>query len=211
VVTIGLYFQQSASVGAYTSASSCASPSDALSSEACRYHGPATVESANSHDPFHASVAFEALPSRTFIAGWPPGGGPAITALTLGGTVDAELWNGKVTRAAGKPTIADPELLGATFYLQGAAISVGAALLILLIWGLALNAWQRRLGEQPGGAPAVARRVPPRPAKLEHVIILSIGLIATAIGVVTNSPYAVIAGLIGVVVGALVAWRAWPK
>lgn len=149
VVSITSYFRQSASIAAYRSASICASPTDALTGEVCRYRGQATLVSTTSHDPVKATVVFDSLPSRTFIASWPVGGAPAITALTVGGAVDAELWDGVVTRIAGKATVGDPEILPATFYLQTAAFSVGSSLLILVIWGLALYALQQRVGERP--------------------------------------------------------------
>jgi hypothetical protein len=150
VVSIVSYIRHSASIANYWSADTCASPADALSDEGCRYHGPARLLSKSSYDPFHASVMFDSLPNRTFIGGWPVGGGPDMSALTVGGTVDAELWDGIVTRLGGKAMTGDPELLPATFYLQTTAILVGSSLLILLIWGFALYALEQRRRERPG-------------------------------------------------------------
>jgi hypothetical protein len=154
VVSIVSYVRHSASIATYRSAGSCPSPTDALSGEGCRYHGAAKVLSTSSHDPYHASVMFDSLPNRTFIAGWPVRGSPDMATLTVGGTVDGELWDGMVTRLAGKATIGDPELLPAAFYLQTTAISVGGSLLILLIWALALYALAQRRREYSSSRPS---------------------------------------------------------
>jgi hypothetical protein len=145
-VVIGIfgYFRAVALVDTYRSASSCASPTDALTSQTCRYRGQARVLSTSSlHGP-EARVAFDSLPGRTFHVGWATVGAPDSTLWTVGAAVDAELWDGVVTRLAGKPTGSDPETYRNTAYLELAAVCGGSSLLILLIWGLAAYKLQAR-------------------------------------------------------------------
>ena len=130
------YFRDVAFADSYGSARACASPADALTGQACRYQGQAQVLSTSSNSGLQAKVAFESLPGRTFYVGWGTVAAPDMTLLTVGKWVDAELWDGRVTRFAGKPTGSDPQTYHHSVYLAQAAISGGVLLLIFVIWAL---------------------------------------------------------------------------
>ena len=70
-----------------------------------------------------------------------------MTLLTVGKWVDAELWDGRVTRFAGKPTGSDPQTYRHIVYLEEAAVSGGVLLLILVIWAaVVLRSEDRKAG-----------------------------------------------------------------
>ena len=104
-----LYLHYSGDISAYESASSCASPGDALQGQACVHKGQARALSTGRHDRLEAVVEFDSLPAHTFGTSFPNNNEPSSTALTAGTTTDGEIWAGKVTRLAGKPTVDNPE------------------------------------------------------------------------------------------------------
>jgi hypothetical protein len=138
-----MYFGNSSDVAAYTSASSCASPTDAVSGRGCRYAGQAHVVSTSRPVRLEVTVAFDALPGRTFTASFTVPNEPDSASLTVGGSVAAELWNGKVTRIEGKTSADDPETFTTTPYLIVAAFSgVFALVIFALAIPLARRAWR---------------------------------------------------------------------
>ncbi len=141
------YFGDVAFADSYGSARACASPADALTGQACRYQGQAQVLSTSSNSALEAKVAFESLPGRTFYVGWATVAAPDMTLLTVGEWVDAELWDGRVTRFAGRPTGSDPQTYHHIVYLEQAAVSGGVLLLIFVIWAVVvLRSEDRKAG-----------------------------------------------------------------
>jgi hypothetical protein len=120
-------------ISAYRAASTCSSPVDALSSDTCRYQGEAQVVSTTTDAGHKAVVSFPALPGRTFSTFFPTGGEPDNSALKAGGTAQAELWSGKVTRLAGKVTNDDPEGYPTSGLLELAAFFAVLGLPLLVI------------------------------------------------------------------------------
>ncbi len=138
------YIRNSSDLAAYTSASTCACINEAVNAQSCRYEGQARVLSTSRPVRLQAQVAFDSLPGRTFTASFVVANEPDSTVLKVGGTVAAELWNGKVTRLAGKTSDDDPELDTTTPYLVGAAIlGVWAAVVLVLGGLLARAAWRK--------------------------------------------------------------------
>jgi len=96
-------------ISAYHAASKCSSPADAMSGDTCRYQGEAQVLSTSADAGHKTIISFQSLPGRELSTFFPTGGEPDSSALQAGGTAQAELWSGKVTRLAGKVTNDDPE------------------------------------------------------------------------------------------------------
>jgi hypothetical protein len=122
-------------VSAYRTASICSSAVDSLSGNGCRFVGEANVLSTSTGAGHKTMVAFLALPGRTFSAFFPTGGEPDPVAIQAGGTAQAELWSGKVTRLAGKVTNDDPEEYPTSSLLEIAAF-LGVLSLPLLVIGI---------------------------------------------------------------------------
>lgn len=132
-------------MAAYQSATACASANDAVIRSNCRYEGQARVLSTSRPVRLEVNVAFESLPGRTYTASFVVRNEPDSAALKPGGTVAAELWNGQVTRLAGKTSDADPELDTTTPYLITALISAALAMLVFFLAApLVRAAWQQK-------------------------------------------------------------------
>jgi hypothetical protein len=123
----------------YQSASNCSSPSDALNGDACRFQGTAQVVSTSRQTRLEAVVSFESLPGRTFSTSFPTNDEPDSSALKAGATAAGELWNGNVTRLAGKATVDDPEGLPTSSLLE-----IAAFLAILSLPLLGIGVWLAR-------------------------------------------------------------------
>jgi hypothetical protein len=137
-----LYLHQAAEISAYRSAFSCASPRDAVQGQGCRYQGQAQILSTSRHDRLEATVAFDALPGRTFNTSFPNRDEPSSTVLRAGMTGDGELWAGKVTRIAGKLTVDNPESTVQPFGEIAVGFLVGGLVLLGVSAGLAREAWR---------------------------------------------------------------------
>jgi len=141
-----LYFQFRANISAYESTPRCASPGDAVMS-ACRYSGPVQVVGTSRTDQLRATVQFSTLPGQTFTARFPKDGEPSSSALANGSITEGELWSGKVSRLAGKPTSDNPESTSPDSILPiGWGILVGALLIFGLSVPLARFNWRIRDG-----------------------------------------------------------------
>lgn len=139
-----LYFQFKANITAYESTPACASAADAVTS-GCRYSGPAQILGSNRTGQLRVSVRFVALPGRTFTARFPTGGEPSTSALAVGTTTGGELWSGKVSRVAGKPTSDNPESTSPESILPfGWGLLIGALLIFALAVPLAGANWRIR-------------------------------------------------------------------
>ncbi|HEV2475259.1 MAG TPA: hypothetical protein VGX22_01875 [Candidatus Dormibacteraeota bacterium] len=139
------YLRNTRDIAAYQSATACASANDAVNGSTCRYEGQARVLSTSRPVRLEVHVAFESLPGRTFSASFIVRNEPDSTALKFGGAIAAELWNGQITRLAGKPSDADPELDTTTPFLITALISAALALLVFfLAIPLARAAWRQK-------------------------------------------------------------------
>jgi hypothetical protein len=150
-----MYIGNSSDGAAYTSASKCASPTDAESGRGCRYTGQAHVVSTSSPVRLEVTVAFDALSGRTFTASFTVANEPDSTTLKIGGSVAAELWNGKVTRLASKTSDDDPETYTTTPYLIVALFSgVFALLTFARAIPLARRAWRGAIKKRAGAMPA---------------------------------------------------------
>ena len=90
-----LYLYYGGQISVYESASSCASPGDALQGQSCSYKGQAKVLSASRHDRLEAAVELDSLPVRTFTTSFPTNNEPSGTALNAGTTTAGELWAGR--------------------------------------------------------------------------------------------------------------------
>jgi hypothetical protein len=139
VVLLVFDVRDSGLISAYQSASNCSSPSDALNGDACRYQGQAQVISTSRQTRLEAVISFAALPGRTFSTSFPTNDEPDSSALKAGASVAGELWNGKVTRLAGKATVDDPE-----GYPTSALLEIAALLAVLSLPLLAIGIWLAR-------------------------------------------------------------------
>ncbi len=139
LVLIFFDVRDSGLISAYHAASSCSSPSDALNTETCRFQGQAQVISSGRQTRLEAVVSFESLPRRTFSTSFPINDEPDSSALKVGASVAGELWNGKVTRLAGKPTVDDPE-----GYPTSVLLEIAAFLAVLSLPLLAIGVWLSR-------------------------------------------------------------------
>jgi hypothetical protein len=139
LVLVFFDIRDSGLISAYRSASDCSSPSDALNSESCLLQGQAQVVSTSRQTRLGAVVSFESLPGRTFSTSFPTNDEPDSSALKAGGTAEGELWNGKVTRLAGKPTVDDPE-----GYPTSSLLEIAAFLAILSLPLVAIGVWLTR-------------------------------------------------------------------
>jgi hypothetical protein len=144
LVLVYFYSRDAGLISAYRSANICTSAEAALNGQICRYQGPARVVSTARHDRLEAVVSFNSLSGRTFSTSFPNDAEPDSAALKAGASADAELWDTKVTRLAGKPTVDDPEPYPTTPLLAMAAILglVSVAILVLAV-RLARTAWRR--------------------------------------------------------------------
>lgn len=126
---------------AYRGATACASPSDALAGEDCRYTGDATVTGSSIQTLLSINVRFEGLSGRTFTATFATGREPDAASVSRGAHVTGVLWNGHVTRLAGEATTDDPAFLPGNFLLAAAVFAVGS--LLAFFWGaqFARKAW----------------------------------------------------------------------
>jgi len=140
-----MYFGNNSDVAAYTSASTCASPTEAASGHGCRYDGQSRVIRTSRPVRLEVTVAFDGLPGRTFTASFTVPNEPDSTSLKVGGSVAAELWNGKVPRIEGKMSADDPVTFTTTPYLIVAAFSgMFAVVIFALAIPLARRAWRQK-------------------------------------------------------------------
>lgn len=121
-------FRNAGLQSAYRAATACASPSDALAGEGCRYTGDATVTGSSRQTLLSINVRFEGLSGRTFTATFATGREPDAASVSTGAHVTGALWNGHVTRVAGAATTDDPEFLPGNFLLAAAVFAVGSLL-----------------------------------------------------------------------------------
>lgn len=126
-------------ISAYESAAACASASDAVTSDRCRYDGDATVVSTGRSALLTAVVRFDSVPGRTFSTRFASDSEPAGGALTAGGKAPATLWNGRITRLAGVATVDDPHNS-----LTSTNLLVAAFVGLLSIAGVAAGAFMAR-------------------------------------------------------------------
>jgi hypothetical protein len=139
------YFRDKSDISAYQSASSCASAGDALNGQGCRYEGQARVLGTSRHDRLEARVAFESIRGRNFATSFPNGDEPDTTALKVGGTATAELWDSKVTQLAGKATVDDPVGSETTpFLILSVIFGAFAVVIFVLAIPLATAAWRQK-------------------------------------------------------------------
>lgn len=120
-------------ISAYRAAPTCSSPADAVSGDSCRFQGAAQVVSASTDTGHKTVVSFPSVPGRTFTTFFPTGAEPDSTTLQAGGTAQAELWSGKVTRLAGKATNDNPEGYPTSGLLELAAFFAIVGLPLLII------------------------------------------------------------------------------
>jgi hypothetical protein len=139
VVLVVFDVRDSGLISTYESASNCSLPLDALNTDTCRFENQAQVVSTGRQTRLEAVVSFESLPGRTFSTSFPTNDEPDSSALKAGATVAGELWNGKVTRLAGKATVDDPE-----GYPTFALLEIAAFLAVLSLPLLAIGVWLAR-------------------------------------------------------------------
>jgi hypothetical protein len=143
-VFLVVYFRDSSDISAYQAASSCGSAGDALNGQGCRYEGQARVLGISRHDRLETQVAFDSLPGRNFATSFPNGDEPDTTALKVGVTAPAELWDSKVTQLAGKPTVDDPVgSITTPFLILSVIFGAFAVVIFILAIPLAMAAWRQ--------------------------------------------------------------------
>jgi hypothetical protein len=146
-----LYFDRhdAAEISAYNSASVCAAPADAIGSETCRYEGQANVLSTRKDIRLYAVVAFDSMPGRTFSTSWPTKSEPDLALLSPGAKIDAEVWNGKITKLGGTLTVDSPENVPMELWELAAFLTV-LCLPLLIFGGLtARSAWRDQMSVVP--------------------------------------------------------------
>jgi hypothetical protein len=139
VVLVFFDVRDSGLTSAYRSAPNCSSPSNALNTDSCRFQGPAYVISTSRQTRLEAVVSFDSLPGRNFSTSFPTNDEPDASTLKAGASLAGELWNGKVTRLAGKATVDDPE-----GYPTSALLEIAAFLALLSVPLLAIGVWLAR-------------------------------------------------------------------
>ena len=131
---IYLNFRDAAIVSAYHNSTACASPSDALTGDRCRYTGPATVVRSERQNLLSLDLRFDGLTDRTFRVMFPKDGEPAGSQVSPGAQAQGELWNGQVVRFAGAAVSGNPDAQPSNLLFGGIFFAVGFAL--FLYWGL---------------------------------------------------------------------------
>lgn len=211
-----LYFDRhdAAEISAYDSASVCAAPADAIGSETCRYEGQAKVVSTRRDVRLYAVVAFDSMPGRTFSTSWPTNTEPDIAYLSPGATIDAEVWNGKITKLGGTRTADSPENVPMGLWELSAFFAV-LCVPLLVFGGLAArSAWRDQASVGPVVPASTPTRLSPRSA---NVILATVFLvIGTPLSVflVINArsgielAYRAITGIALFAIGVRLAWLA---
>jgi hypothetical protein len=123
-----------AELSAYQSASTCRSPSDALTGEQCIYTGPATVTGSTRQQKLSVDLEFSGLPGRTFTALFATDREPSQGPPSTGSSVGAELWNSHITKFDGVGTVDDPEYFAKNTLVPGIIFSLVS--LVALWWGI---------------------------------------------------------------------------
>jgi hypothetical protein len=212
-----LYFDRhdAAELSAYSSARVCAAPADAIGSETCRYEGQARVVSTRRDTLLYALVAFDSMPGRTFNTSWPAKTEPDVALLSPGATIDAEVWNGKVTKLGGTITVDNPENVPADLWKLSAFFAV-LCIPLLVVGGLAArSAWRDQASVVPG---VPASTLPQQSARWRYAILAGIFLvIGTPLSVFLlisarsgiELAYRAIAGIALLAIGVRLAWVAW--
>ena len=140
-----IYFdvRNSAELHAYQSSGVCASASDALATDTCRYTGAATVTSTAQHSTLEVDLTFSSLPGQTFVTTFPNDREPDPSALAMGASAQAELWNGHVTQYAGVKSVQDPEFLPQNIASIGGLLVIVGVGLIVWAFTKVRKAWRR--------------------------------------------------------------------
>lgn len=136
-------FHTRAEVQAYSAASICPAPVDALSGDACRYTGVATVLETSEQSTLSVALSLNAFPDRDFVATFAISDEPAPSSLTRGATAAVEVWNGEVTKYAGVHSLEDPELAPQNLGPGGWGFSAAGLGVLGLGIFLATRAWRR--------------------------------------------------------------------
>jgi hypothetical protein len=212
-----VYFDRhdAAEISAYNSASLCAAPADAIGSETCRYEGQANIVSTNRDTRLYAVVAFDSMPGRTFSTSWPTKTEPDIAVLSPGAAIDAEVWNGKITKLGGTRTVDSPENVPMGLWELSAFFAV-LGLPLLVFGGLtARSAWRNQASVVPV-VPAPTSI--PLSARSRYVIIAAVFLLTGTPLTVTllinarsgiELAYRAITGIVLFAIGVRFAWLAW--
>ena len=129
----------------YAAAPVCASPTPVLNSRACKFDGRAKLLSTARDNLLEVSVAFDALPGRTFTTSFPLHHEPASGDLIVGSRLPATLWGGQVTEIAGMFTVDSPQYLApGTEVALGLFFGVAGLIGLALSTPLTLKAWRKR-------------------------------------------------------------------
>jgi hypothetical protein len=211
-----LYFDRrdAAEISAYISASVCATPADAIGSESCRYEGRANVVSTRRDIRRYVVVAFDSMPGRTFSSSWPTKTEPDIALLSPGATIDAEVWNGKITKLGGTRTVDSPENVPMGLWELSAFLAVLGLPLLAFGGQMVRSAWR----DQRSIVPVVDASTPIQlSVRSRYVILATIFLvIGTPLSVflLINArsgielAYRAIAGIALFAIGVRLAWIA---
>lgn len=139
-----------AELSAYRSASTCRSPSDALTGEQCIYTGPATVTGSRRPQKLSVDLAFNSLPGSSFTATFATDREPSQDSVSTGSTVTAELWSGHVTKVAGVGTVDDPDYFAMNNLVPGIIFALVS--LLAAWWGIGFVRIAWRTPRPPGAA-----------------------------------------------------------
>jgi hypothetical protein len=214
---VALYFDRhnAAEISAYNAAGECATPANATGSEACRYEGLANIVSTGRDTRLFAVIAFDSMPGRTFITSWPTNTEPDITFLTPGAPIDAEVWNGKITKLGGTRTVDSPENVPMGLWELTVFFTVFGVPLLLIGERMARSAWR----EGSSLVPLVPASTPMRlSARSRNVILATVFLVIGTpltffLLINTRSgfelAYRAITGIALFAIGARFAWLAW--
>lgn len=214
LVLLYIEWHAAAEVSAYKSAGVCAAPAGALGSDACRYEGQATIVSTRRDIRLYAVVAFASIPGRSFTTSWPTQTEPDLALLSPGATVDAEIWNNKITKLGGIRTVDGPEDLPNLWQASAFLLVTG---LPLLVWGglLARTAWRDQANVVSMVADSKLAKLSARP---RNAILATIFLILgtpVSVYLMFNSHsglefvYRVITAIVLLAIGLSFAWTAW--
>jgi hypothetical protein len=212
-----LYFDRhdAAEISAYNSASACTAPADAIGSETCRYEGQANVVSTRRETRLYVVVAFDSMPSRTYSTSWSTNNGPNISLLRPGATLDAEVWNGKITKLGGMPTVDSPENVPMGLWeLTVFFMLLGLPLLVFGVLAVR-SAWR----DQASLVAVVPASTPSQlSARSRYVIFATLFLVIgtpLTVFLLINArsgielTYRAITGVVLFAIGLRLAWAAW--
>lgn len=181
----------------------------------CRYGGQAKLVSIRRDKWVSAVVTFDSLPGRLFSTSWAAKAEPDIALLTPGASIDAEVWNGKITKLGGVRTADSPYSVPSGLW----ELTLFFTLLGLPLLVFGVRAVRSAGREQGSVVPvATASTLTQLSPRSRYAIFAALFLVAgtpMTVFLLTHArsgfelAYRAIAGVVLFAIGVSLAWRAW--